>query len=126
MFFIAIFIKSTSAFGAFNGIAGSLVGFISGIYMPLSLYGDSIKIVSSLVPFTHMVIFLKSIILKNAYSALNLAPTNITKINEYTTNENIGLLSFQVPMPVILILILLFGVLLTFISTKKISKQINQ
>lgn len=68
MVLITTFITSINAFGAVSGIFGSLIGFVSGIYIPLS---DStpgfLKNIAGIVPFTHMTTFTKKILLEPSY-----------------------------------------------------------
>lgn len=70
MVLITSYLKSNNAFGTVAGILGTFVGFISGIYMPLENFSKSMRYVASLMPFTHMTIYLKSILLKVPYSLL--------------------------------------------------------
>lgn len=64
MIFLVTLIKSINAFGALSGILGTLVGFTSGIYMPLEVLGNGVKQAASINPFTHMSVLLKQVLLE--------------------------------------------------------------
>ncbi len=64
MIFLVTLLKSINAFGALSGILGTLVGFTSGIYMPLAILGKGMQYVASINPFTHMSVLLKQVLLE--------------------------------------------------------------
>jgi multidrug/hemolysin transport system permease protein len=70
MIYLTTMLKSVNAFGTLSGVLGTLIGFVSGIYMPLTVLGQSMTYVSSFVPFTHMTILLKNVLLEQPYVAL--------------------------------------------------------
>ena len=59
MIFLTTFINSVNTFGAITGVFGTIIGFISGIYMPIYVLPKFIQNITSLVPFTHMTIVLR-------------------------------------------------------------------
>ena len=72
MIFLVTRLKSVNAFGTLSGVLGTLIGFMSGIYMPLIVLGQSMAYVASLVPFTHMTILLKQVILAGPYQEIGV------------------------------------------------------
>ncbi|MBW4258491.1 ABC transporter permease [Methanobacterium sp. YSL] len=96
MLFLVTLIKSQNAFGALAGVLGTVIGFMSGIYMPLFVLGKGMANIASLVPFTHMTILLKQVILKEAYAELP-APFAEGLAESYGT-QNIGVFGTAVPM----------------------------
>ncbi|MCR3905569.1 MAG: ABC transporter permease [Tenericutes bacterium] len=127
MIFLTTLLKSVNAFGALSGILGTIVGFISGIYMPLFVLGKSMIYVASLVPFTHMTIILKNVLLKEPYEALaKEVPQEVMNEIEvaYGTVE-IGILGQDVKMWVIITAILLLSFILMFFAYKKMNKKMN-
>ena len=64
MIFLVTLLKSMNAFGALSGILGTLIGFTSGIYMPLAILGKGVQYVASINPFTHMSVLLKQVLLE--------------------------------------------------------------
>ncbi|MDD3397524.1 MAG: ABC transporter permease [Clostridia bacterium] len=61
--FLAILIKSNNAFAALSAIIGTVIGFISGIYVPLSILSPFMSNLASLMPFSHMTIFLRRLLI---------------------------------------------------------------
>lgn len=70
MVFLTTLLKSINAFGALSGILGTLVGFTSGIYMPLRILPSAVQYVASINPFSHMSILLKKVLLEEPVSQL--------------------------------------------------------
>jgi len=63
IFFIISFIKSLNAFGTFNTIVGTLIGFITGIYMPIFLFPTAIQLLIKLIPVSHAASLFRLIIM---------------------------------------------------------------
>lgn len=121
MIFLTTILKSVNAFGALSGILGTFIGFMSGIYMPLSVLGKSMVYVASLVPFTHMTILLKQILLKEPYALLPGEAVESISIF-YGTNE-VGILGQSVGMIWIMIATLLISFLLLYFAYRNMSKK---
>lgn len=66
------FIKSMNAFGGLTSIVGTLIGFISGIYIPLAMLDNFTRTLASILPFSHMSIYLKRLLIGN--EILDLMP----------------------------------------------------
>lgn len=121
MIFLTTILKSVNAFGALSGILGTFIGFMSGIYMPLSVLGKSMVYVASLVPFTHMTILLKQILLKEPYALLPGEAVESISVF-YGTNE-VGILGQSVGMIWIMIATLLISFLLLYFAYRNMSKK---
>lgn len=121
MIFIVTLVKSQNAFGTIAGILGTVVGFISGIYMPLFILGSGVSKVSSLVPFTHMTILLKQVILSDPYS--KLAPEFVSALHKPYGTENIGILGFEVSMTLIIIFCIILSMILLVLSYFNLNKK---
>lgn len=96
MLFLVTLIKSQNAFGALAGVLGTVIGFMSGIYMPLFVLGKGMANVASVVPFTHMTILLKQVILKEAYAELSVEFA--TGLAEAYGTQEIGVFGLDIPM----------------------------
>jgi multidrug/hemolysin transport system permease protein len=59
--FIASFIKSAQAFGTLSTIVGTMIGFITGIYVPVGVLPDALVTVMKFVPFTYCAVWLRQI-----------------------------------------------------------------
>ena len=51
---IVSFIKSTTMFSVFNVLVGILIGFLAGVYMPMTRLGTGVQFVGTLLPATQM------------------------------------------------------------------------
>ncbi len=115
MLLITIIVKSSSAIGVINGILGTILGFLCGIYMPYTNLGTGAKYVGSLLPFTHLTIWLKQIVLDNVFAQLGLTIEVSKKMQDmWFSAGNIGLLGLDVPLWG-MILISLFVAIVCFI-----------
>jgi len=128
MIFITTLLKSNGSFGALLGILVPVIGFASGIYLPLFMLGDTMTKVASLNPFTHMTIILKNILLKEPYKIL--APritSSAIEMNDIVFGtKQIGLFGNNISMPVIMIITIFLAFFLLFISYRKIVKRIGE
>ncbi|MDR0832220.1 MAG: ABC transporter permease [Bacillales bacterium] len=127
MVFLATIIKSSAAFGALASIIGTVIGFMSGIYMPLVVLGQGTKYVASCVPFTHMTIFLKGLMLKEPLSYVPfLSGEALKEVRDYLGINNIGFLGLNVPLWALLIgcCLLAFGlgIASVYIMKRKLNK----
>jgi multidrug/hemolysin transport system permease protein len=61
MFLVASFLKSGSAFGTLSTLLGTLIGFITGVYVPLGVLPDAVQKFVVLVPFSHSAAMLRQV-----------------------------------------------------------------
>ena len=61
MFLIASFLTSGSAFGVLSTLLGTLIGFITGVYVPLGILPDAVQKFVVLVPFSHSAAMLRQV-----------------------------------------------------------------
>jgi multidrug/hemolysin transport system permease protein len=121
---LMIFLKSVNAFGALSGVLGTLIGFMSGIYMPLFVLGDAMSKVASLVPFTHMTILLKQVILKDAYA--QVGPDIAEGVSLFYGTQEIGILGQPIEMFWIMIMSFALGMLLLYFSYRKMNRKLGK
>lgn len=130
MILLTTFIKSVNAFGAVSGIFGSLIGFISGIYIPLSSSSPQIlKNISSVIPFSHMTIWVKGILLEPSYQTI-LNKTNgnqavVDSVKDGFGANELGLLGLDISLPILIIGAALLSVILLLYSTYRLNKRIK-
>jgi len=126
MFLITALVKSSSAIGVINGISGTFFGFLCGIYVPYSSLGDGTKAIGSLLPFSHLTIWLKRLVLENAFLQVGI-PTEIQEVmyNDFFSAGNIGFLNMAVPLGVMVGFSLLFGVLCFGISCMSFNRRMK-
>ncbi len=134
MVFLVTFIKSINAFGAVSGIFGSLIGFISGIYMPLtSSSPDFLKGLASVVPFTHMVTSLKQVLMQPSFDLIAerigdpaISSDVISQVRDGFGANSVGFLGLSVEPYVMIIVAVVLGIGFMILSTIRLSKRINQ
>ena len=61
MFLLASFIRSGSAFGTLATLLGTLIGFITGVFVPLGILPDAVQKFVVLVPFSHSAAMLRQV-----------------------------------------------------------------
>lgn len=128
MIFLTTLLKSMNAFSTLSGILGTFVGFVSGIYMPLSVLGKGVSYFSSIVPFTHLTIMLKKVLLEKPFILLEALGVpdeslEVIKLN-YGYNE-IGLFGITMPMWIIILIFVVISTLLLLLSFRKMIKRIE-
>lgn len=124
MIFLTTILKSVNAFGALSGVLGTFIGFISGIYMPLFVLGKSMGYVASLVPFTHMTILLKQVLLKEPYALL--PNPMVEEISLFYGTQEIGILGINVHMVWILLVSLALSLVLLYFAYRNMSKKMTK
>ncbi len=61
MYLVASFLTSGSAFGTLSTLLGTLIGFITGVYVPLGVLPDAMQKLIVLVPFSHSAAMLRQV-----------------------------------------------------------------
>ncbi len=136
MVFLTSLIKSVNAFGAISGVFGTIIGFSSGIYMPLFILPKGIQLFSSVMPFTHMTILLRNAMLPKSFDILttklagNLTEEEIVNLTielkeAYGMNE-VGLLGMDIPIGLIMVFVVVFALGLLLLATHILNKRIKK
>lgn len=90
VFFIATFIHTNSAFSALNTIVGTLVGFISGIYLPIGVLPNIVQKAIKCFPIVYGTSLMRELYVKDAMDNVFIGvPEKI--VNEYTNYMGITL-----------------------------------
>ncbi len=128
MIYLTTLLKSINAFGTLSGVLGTFIGFVTGIYIPLAVLGQSMVYVASLIPFTHMTILLRSVLLSEPYQIMgqNIPSEQMEVIESFFGTREIGVLGMDVSMYVIMAVSTLIGVLLLYLSFRNITKKIKK
>ncbi|MCF7932555.1 MAG: ABC transporter permease [Acholeplasmataceae bacterium] len=128
MIFMVTLIKTVNAFGTLSGVLGTFVGFVSGIYMPLFVLGKSMTYVASLVPFTHMTIVLRRLLLAEPYEILeaSVPPEVMMDIKLHYGTEYVGILGQDVNMGWIMLVIALMVAVLLYLSYLRMGKSMRR
>lgn len=59
--FLVSFFKSQNAFGTASSLIGTLIGFLTGIYMPIGVLPEAIQAVIKVFPISHSALLLRQI-----------------------------------------------------------------
>lgn len=128
MLFITVLVKSSIAIGVINGFLGTILGFLCGIYMPYSQMGSAAKHIGSLLPFTHLTIWLKQIVLGDVFSQVGMSEEVSKKMQQlWFSAGEVGLCGAKVPLWAMVLLggLLAFAMLVisAFILKKRLSSN---
>lgn len=129
MVLLTTFIKSMNAFGAFSGVFGSLIGFTTGIYMPLSVLPSFMMNIASVIPFTHFVILLKSLTLTQSVEMMSnggIPADSINALKEAFGASEIGFVGLDVSMIWLLIFSGILAVVFLTLATLRMNRRIHQ
>lgn len=69
MFFLVSFLSSQSAYATASTIVGTLIGFLTGIYVPIGALPDSVQSVVRFFPLSHSAMLMRQIMMQKATSA---------------------------------------------------------
>ena len=64
LFFIVSFLKSQNAFGTASSIIGTLVGFLTGIYMPIGILPEAVQIIVKAFPPSHAATMFRRVLME--------------------------------------------------------------
>ena len=99
MLLITTLVKSSTAIGVLSGISGTFVGFLSGIYMPYDQLGETTKAVGSFLPFTHINIWLKQVVLGDAFSQAGIeGEFKAVLLANHFSADGVGFCGLDVPL----------------------------
>ena len=90
LFIVSLF-SSEKAFSTASTIVGTLIGFITGIYLPISMLPDSVQIIVKLFPTSHGISILRQIFMKKQ-TDISFADVPTNYINEF--KESMGVVYY--------------------------------
>jgi len=124
MILITALVKSPAAIGVIGGISGTFLGFLCGIYMPYSTFGDGMKAVGSVLPFTHLTVWLKQTMLNDGLAKLGVAgELKDTVMGEYFSAKSVGFLGLDAPLYAMLLLCGAFALACLILAAWRIKKR---
>ena len=62
--FLISFFKSQNAFGTASSILGTLVGFLTGIYLPVGMLPDAMQLVVKVFPVSHAALLMRNVMMR--------------------------------------------------------------
>lgn len=90
LFIVSLF-SSEKAFSTASTIVGTLIGFITGIYLPISMLPDPVQIIVKLFPTSHGISILRQIFMKKQMD-ISFADVPTNYINEF--KESMGVVYY--------------------------------
>ena len=124
-FFIVSFFNSQNGFATASTISGTLIGFLTGIYLPIGMLPNAVQYIIKFFPVSHSAVLLRQIMMgKMMDKAFEQIPVEaadeikqmlgvVFKFNEYTMTPSVHLLILIVTGT------LFFGLALLSMSRKK-------
>lgn len=124
-FFLLTFLFNTArSFGSLGTIVGTLVGFFGGIYVPIGVLAPGVVWVMNFVPVAHAVT-----LFRHVYTSVTLpavfdgAPSIILDDFRIFFGIDIQYGSYVMPMTLIFVVLIGYGLLFFLISTFLLNKQ---
>lgn len=91
MFFVVSFFKSTNAFATASTVIGTLIGFITGIYLPVGSMDDSVAIIVKIFPISHAASIFRKIFMEIPLEqSFENIPTQFSDSIKTTINDELG------------------------------------
>ena len=124
VFFFAYFFTTQSAFGTASTLLGTLIGFVTGIYIPIGVLPDSVQWVIKLFPTSHAVVLLRQVMTDSYFAPYQsiLSDAVVTDIK-----QELGIVYFfgdtQLPAYASLLIIAGVGVLFFLLSLIHVTRK---
>lgn len=124
IFFIVSLLKSQSAFSTAGSIIGTLIGFLTGIYIPIGVFPDAVQTVIKAFPISHASSLMRQIFMEQPIaSSFANAPTETVEdfkimlgiVYEFGDNQ---INSFVSIMILVITAIIFFGLSVIIFSRK--------
>jgi multidrug/hemolysin transport system permease protein len=126
MYYIVSWFKSINAFSTASSIVGTLIGFLTGIYIPIGSVPEAVQMVIKLFPPSHAAVLFRSVMMEQA-EKITFADAPIAALEEFQVNLGVvfkfgdTILSSNASILYIFIFMIIFFVLsITKISKKKV------
>ena len=125
MLLFTAMVKSSAAIGVFSGIAGTFFGFLCGIYMPYEVLGKGVETVGSALPLTHVAIWLKQVVLDDAFARLGIAVEFQGEMLESFSARNIGFVGMDVPLAGMLLYTAAIALICLFVAGRLVKRRLR-
>ncbi len=116
MCFIISFFKSQNAFGTAASIIGTLIGFLTGVYLPIGNLPDSIQFVVKIFPVSHAAVLFRQVLMQQSIqtSFSGVDPAALAGFKEYmgiTYSFNGHIISPLICVAVLIVTSIIFYIL---------------
>lgn len=122
--FLVSLVKSPGAFGGLSGIIGTLLGFLSGAYVPIGVFAGPVQTMVTLLPFSHGGALLRSVFLAQPMRRVfEGAPANV--ISDFSAIYGLDLsLNGHILSPIIMLLTIAgFGAVFLILAVWRLSRS---
>lgn len=66
IFFITTYVKTSSGFSTMNTILGTIIGFVTGIYLPIGIVPETLQTIMKYLPPTHTAALMRQVMTQDA------------------------------------------------------------
>lgn len=126
MFFLVSFFTSLNAFSTASTIIGTLIGFLTGIYLPIGMLPESIQYIIKVFPPSHAAALMRQAIMdKPLTAAFDGAPSEVTANFQEHLGVTFSFGNYTVPawLSIVILVataVLFYGLTIINLSKKKI------
>ena len=85
MYYIVSWFKSINAFTTASTIVGTLIGFLTGIYIPIGSLPEAVQMVIKIFPPSHAAVLFRSVMMEQA-EKITFADAPIAVLEEFQVN----------------------------------------
>ncbi|MDR3185504.1 MAG: ABC transporter permease [Christensenellaceae bacterium] len=126
MMLLTVLVKSSTGLAIFNGVSGTFLGFICGIYMPYISLGKAVEGIGSFFPFTHLTAWFKNIVITDALSQIGVpSESKDILMNDWFSANGVGFCGTDAPLWLMLLLSGIIGLACLYISGLLLKKRIK-
>lgn len=124
VFFVVSFFKSQNAFATASTVIGTLIGFVTGIYLPVGTLPEAVQLVVKIFPVSHAAALFRQVLMKSQMEkAFEHAPAAYLGEFQETMGVTFRFGDYTVT-PVVSVLILLFTAVLFYaLATLNLSRK---
>ncbi|MDR0381257.1 MAG: ABC transporter permease [Oscillospiraceae bacterium] len=124
LFFLSTFLKSTSAFATVSTIVGTLIGFLTGIYIPIGSLPAAVQFVVKAFPISHAGVLFRQVMME-APIAASFAGAPPEVLSDFRAAMGISFFAgeTEIPWGVSLLILLATGLVFYFLSVARLSKK---
>ena len=127
VFFIVSFFYSQGAFSTASTIIGTLIGFVTGIYFPISVLSNSMQWLIKLFPLSHSAALLRQVMMTGPIG-ISFKHAGTLRINEF--KESMGIIlkfgDFTLTPAIHILILLAVGILFFILAVLNISRKSKQ
>lgn len=123
MFLVVTYIKSTAAFGTLSALLGALIGFITGVYVPIGILPEAVQKFLVLIPFSHSAAAMRQIFCEKPLQAIfGGAPEHIALTYEKMNGIRLFWNNDEMTIGAMIAVLVLSGVIFLLLSALRLRK----